>query len=62
MTYGMYKRLAYLKEKGFSRSRNIVETSNAASIKVHEKFPCKKYARVHAKRFLWWYSWKETAL
>jgi GNAT superfamily N-acetyltransferase len=61
MAYGMYKRLEFLREKGITKSRNIVSVKNTASLKVHAKFNHKIYARIRYFKFLWWHSWKEIA-
>jgi hypothetical protein len=62
MTYGMYKRLEFLRDKGISKSRSIVSVKNAASLKVHAKFNHKIYAKVRYFKLLWLQSWKEIAL
>lgn len=62
MTYGLYKRLELLREKGIKKSHAITEVSNAASLKVQSKLSYKKYARVHYLKILWWQYWKETPL
>jgi hypothetical protein len=61
MTYGYYRRFEYLRLNGIKKSRNIVETSNLASQKVHEKFSPRK-SRGYYLRFGYWQFWKERQL
>ena len=61
MSYGYYKRLEYLRQIGVPKSRNVVEASNIASLKVHEKFSRRKF-RGHCLKIGWWRVWHETPL
>jgi hypothetical protein len=60
MAYGYYKRLEFLRERGFKISRNAVAFKNIASQKVHAKFKPKIYAKASYLKILWWRSWRET--
>jgi hypothetical protein len=60
MTYGLCKRLEFLREKGITRSHTITAVSNAASLKVQAKLSYKIYARVNYFKILRWTYWKET--
>jgi hypothetical protein len=60
MQYGYYKRLEYLREKGYLTFRNAVLINNKASQKVHGKFTPTIYAKLYYLRILHWQWWKET--
>jgi hypothetical protein len=57
MTYGQFKRLEFLRERGFTASRNAVKTNNAISHRVHFKMGSRIYARARyvkiGRRILW---------
>jgi len=62
MAYGYFKRLQYLRGKGVRTSRNVTNTNNIASQKVHAKFSPKIYAQARYLKILWWKWWKEKPL
>lgn len=62
MVYSYYKRLEFLREKGFSSSRNAVGISNIASQKAHAKFKPKTYARARYLKILGRRYWRETPI
>ena len=59
MVYGYFKRFQFLREKGFTVSRNAVTKSNLASQKAHSKFGPKIYAEARYFKLLWWKFWEE---
>ena len=61
-TYGLFKRLQFLKERGTTVSRGAVDTRNVASQRVNAKFGCNYYAEARYLKLLWWESWEEKAL
>jgi len=62
MAYGYFERLQYLRGKGVITSRNVINTSNTASQRVHAKFDPKIYAQARYLRIIRWSLWKETPL
>lgn len=62
MVYGYFKRFEFLREKGFSSSRNAVDVGNIASHKVHAKFGYKIYAKAHYLKILGRVYWRETPI
>jgi len=62
MKYIYYKRFDFLFQMGIERTRNSVGIHNVASNQVHRKFDPKIYTMCRYFKFLWWSSWKETAL
>lgn len=62
MTYGYFKSLQFLRERGIVAARSAVATSNIASQRVHAKFSPKIYAKARYLKILWWKFWKETPL
>jgi hypothetical protein len=59
MVYGYFKRFEFLRERGFTSSRNSVVVGNIASQKAHAKFGPKIYARARYLKILGWKSWRE---
>lgn len=62
MVYSYFKRLEFLKDKGFSSSRNAIDISNVASQKAHAKFKPKVYARARYLKILGRRYWRETPI
>jgi len=62
MTYGYYKRLEYLRERGIVKSRNAVRISNIASQKAIAKLEPNIYARARYLKILCWEFWREMPL
>jgi len=62
MVYGYFKRLDFLREKGYILSRCAVTTDNIASQKAHARFNPTIRAKAHLLKILWWQFWRETAL
>lgn len=62
MTYGFFKRLQFLNEKGIITSRNSVAIHNIATQRVLAKFDPMVYAKARYLKVLWWKSWKEQPL
>ena len=60
MTYGYYKRLEYLRERGIAKSKNTVNVNNIASQKANDKFPPGIVARAFYLRIFRWHYWKQT--
>jgi hypothetical protein len=60
MTYGLYKRLEYLRARGIKKSHSITAVNNAASLKAQSKLSYKIYAQAHYWKILGWHYWKET--
>ena len=59
MQYGHYQRLEYLRERGYTISRNAVEVNYAASRRVYSKFSLKIYAKVYYVQILRWQIYRE---
>ena len=59
MTYVYYKRFEYLRQKGIFSVKNIVETSNTASNKVHSKFNPLRKRGFYLRIGYWWQFWCE---
>jgi len=59
MAYGYFKRLEFLREKGYKTSRNSVAADSKVSQRVHAKFGPKIYARARFLRVARWKFWKE---
>jgi hypothetical protein len=59
MVYGYFKRFEFLRERGFTSSRNAVAVGNIASQKAHVRFGPEVYARARYLKILWWRSWRE---
>ncbi len=62
MTYGYFKRLEYLRERGYKTSRNVVEVHNKASLNVHAKFESRICARAYYLKVGRRIFWKETPI
>jgi len=60
MVYGYFKRLEFLRERGFNSSRNAVAISNIASQKAHSKFQPRLCARARYLKILGRRYWRET--
>ena len=60
MVYGYFKRLEFLRERGFNSSRNAVAISNIASQKAHSRFELKLCARARYLKILGRRYWRET--
>ena len=58
MPYGYFERFEYLKERGFTTSRNSVEVSNVPSHKAHARFNPTIHGIGRYRRFLWWTDWR----
>jgi len=59
MTYGYFKRLQYLEEKGIKVSRNAVDKNNAASNMAQAKFTPRIYAEARYLKLLFWKYWRQ---
>lgn len=59
MAYSYFKRLEFLREKGYKTSRNAVAADNEVSQRVHVKFDPRIYARARFLRIARWTFWKE---
>jgi len=62
MIYGYYKRLEYMREIGFSSSRNAVAINNIASLKAHSKFRPEVSATARYLKILGRKYWRETPI
>lgn len=62
MIYGYFKRLEFLREKGYKTSCNAVAADNKVSQRAHAKFGPRIYARARFLRIARWTFWKETPL
>ena len=62
MVYSYFKRLEYLRQMGFSSSRNAVTVSNIASQKAHSKFKPKLSATARYMKILGRKYWRETPI
>jgi hypothetical protein len=60
MSYGYFKKLEYLWQRGYTISRNAVAKDNEVSQRVHAKFGPKIYARARYLRILRWTLWRES--
>jgi hypothetical protein len=60
MGYGYYKKLDYLRQRGYATSRNAVAKGNVASQKVHARFGPRIYAQARYLRILRWTLWRES--
>ena len=61
-TYGLFKRIQFLVEKGMLKSKGVVTASNATSQRVAGRLGYNIYAEARYLKLLWWKSWKETLL
>jgi len=59
-TYGSFKRIQFLVEKGILKSKGVVTASNATSQRVAGRLGYNIYAEARYLKLLWWKSWKET--
>ncbi|MFC1847183.1 hypothetical protein ACFLYS_03910 [Chloroflexota bacterium] len=62
MAYGYFKRLEFLREKGYKTSRNAVAADSKIAQRVHAKFSPRIYARARFLKIVRWIFWKETPL
>lgn len=62
MTYGFFKRLQFLNEKGIITSRNSVTTRNITSQRALAKFGPRVYAKARYLKILWYKSWNKQPL
>jgi RimJ/RimL family protein N-acetyltransferase len=62
LTYGHYRRMAYLRDKGIETVRDIVDVNNIAVQKVKVKLSHKKYARARYLKVFGFKFWKQTPL
>ncbi|MFW6056806.1 MAG: hypothetical protein ACOC9B_05815 [Chloroflexota bacterium] len=60
MAYGYYIRLEYLRQHGYTSSRNAVRVDNRASQRVHAKFDPEIRGTGRLIQVLRWRAWKET--
>ena len=60
-TYGSFKRIQFLVEKGILKSKGVVTASNATSQRVAGRLGYNIYAEARYLKLLWWKSWKEKA-
>lgn len=60
MGYSYFKRLEYLRQMGYSSSKNAVAVSNIASQKAHSRFELKVCASARYMKILGRRYWKET--
>ena len=60
MTYVYYKRFEYLRQRGIFSAKNIVDTTNIASNKVHGKFNPLRKRGYYLRIGYWWQFWWET--
>ena len=61
-TYGLFKRIQFLVEKGMLKSKGVVTASNTTSQRVAGRLGYNIYAEARYLKLLWWKSWKETLL
>lgn len=59
MQYGHYQRLEYLRQRGYTTTRNAVAINNEASQRVYSKFSPKIYAKGYYVQILHWQIWRE---
>jgi hypothetical protein len=60
MVYAYFKRLQFLREKGFKSSRNAVNVANLISRRAQIRLAPRIYAKARYLKILWWDSWRET--
>ncbi len=58
MAYGYYERFEYLRQRGFTSSRNSVEVGNVSSQKAHAKFNPTIYGIGRYRKVLGWRQWR----
>jgi hypothetical protein len=59
MVYGYFRRFEFLRDRGFTSSRNAVTVDNIASRKAHARFGPEIYAGARYLKILGWMSWRE---
>ncbi|MFC2008821.1 hypothetical protein ACFLUT_02065 [Chloroflexota bacterium] len=59
MAYGYYERFEYLRNLGYSSSRNSVERNNVSSQRAHAEFSPEILGTGRFTRFLFWSRWTE---
>jgi hypothetical protein len=62
MTYGYYKRLEFLRQKGIITVKNAISENSIASKAVMERFDTEIYARARCLKIIRWGFWRETRL
>ena len=62
MQYGYYQRFEYLRERGYTTTRNAVSSNNLISHKAHAKFAPTIYGKAYYIKILWRKWWKEQSV
>ena len=62
MQYGYFKRFQFLRERGYSTSRNAVARNNTIAQRAHAKFAPEIYAKAYYLQIFRWRFWKESPI
>ncbi len=62
MTYSVFRRFQYLKERGRLAARFVIAVGNSAPLALHARFGSRKLARARYVKVLWWKYYKETTV